>query len=72
MLRHHSLISMAMGAAQMNDFSGLDVSLNWMPLDVGTFVFLHFMCVYLGCQQIQVPKDAVLQHPLKRRRDEPG
>ena len=66
MLSHRNLLSMSAGTAQMNGFSSQDVPLNWMPLDhVGAIVFLHIMPVYLGCQQIHVNKEAILQNPLK-------
>ena len=66
MLSHQNLLSMSAGTAQMNGFSSQDVPLNWMPLDhVGAIVFLHLMPVYLGCQQIHVNKEAILQNPLK-------
>lgn len=64
-LSHANLLSMSAGTAQMNAFSSADVSLNWLPIDhVGAIVFLHTMCVYLGCQQIHAPKEVVLQDPL--------
>jgi len=66
MLSQQNILSMSVGTVQMNGFSSKDVSLNWMPLDhVGAIVFLHIMSVYLTCQQLHVPKETILQNPLK-------
>ncbi|HEY2951358.1 MAG TPA: condensation domain-containing protein, partial [Verrucomicrobiae bacterium] len=66
MLSHRNLLAMAAGTAQANHFTPEDVALNWMPLDhVGAISFLHLMAVYLGCQQVQVPKELILQQPLR-------
>nr|VFJ59095.1 MAG: Acyl-CoA synthetase (AMP-forming)/AMP-acid ligase II [Candidatus Kentron sp. DK] len=66
MLNHRNLLSMSMGTVQMNGFSRNEVTLNWMPLDhVGAIVFLGIMAVDLGCKQIHVPTDLILQDPLR-------
>ncbi len=65
MQSHRSLLSRSASTSQMNDFNSQDISLNWMPLDhVGGLVMFHVRDVYLGCQQIQVVKEAILQNPL--------
>jgi acyl-CoA synthetase (AMP-forming)/AMP-acid ligase II len=66
MLNHHNLLCRSAGSAQMNGFSSLDVTLNWMPLDhVAGIIYFHLRDVYLGCQQIHGPTELVLQDPLK-------
>ena len=66
MQSHGSLLSRSAGTSQMNKFSGTEVSLNWMPLDhVGGIVMFHLRDVYLGCQQIHVATDLILQEPTK-------
>jgi acyl-CoA synthetase (AMP-forming)/AMP-acid ligase II/NAD(P)-dependent dehydrogenase (short-subunit alcohol dehydrogenase family) len=66
MQSHRSLLCMAMGTAQQNDFSSRDVTLNWMPLEhVGAISFLQNMPVTLGCRQVHVPIDYILQEPLR-------
>jgi acyl-CoA synthetase (AMP-forming)/AMP-acid ligase II/short-subunit dehydrogenase involved in D-alanine esterification of teichoic acids/acyl carrier protein len=66
MLNHHNLLCRSAGSAQMNGFSSLDVTLNWMPLDhVAGIIYFHLRDVYLGCQQIHGPSESVLQDPLK-------
>ncbi len=61
-LSHRNLLAMSLGTVQMNGFSPGDVALNWMPLDhVGACVFLHTMCMFLGCNQVHVPKEFVLE-----------
>lgn len=66
MLSHRNLLSMAAGTVQMNDFSSQDITLNWMPLDhVGAIVFLGVMAAALGCKQIHVPTEYILQNPIR-------
>ncbi|MBW4630462.1 MAG: amino acid adenylation domain-containing protein [Iphinoe sp. HA4291-MV1] len=66
MLSHYNLLSRTAGSIQMNGFSSSDVGLNWMPLDhVAGIIYFHIRDVYLGCQQIQVPTQLVLQEPLR-------
>jgi acyl-CoA synthetase (AMP-forming)/AMP-acid ligase II/thioesterase domain-containing protein/NAD(P)-dependent dehydrogenase (short-subunit alcohol dehydrogenase family)/acyl carrier protein len=65
-LSHRNLISMSAAVAQMNNFSGKDVSLNWMPLDhVGGIVMFHVRDVLLGCRQLHAYTNTVLQNPLR-------
>lgn len=66
MQSHRSLLSQSAGTSQTNGFSSAEVSLNWMPLDhVGGIVMFHVRDVYLGCRQIHVPTELILQEPLK-------
>ncbi|AOX04319.1 AMP-dependent synthetase [Moorena producens PAL-8-15-08-1] len=66
MQQNSNLLSMSAGTIAMNQFSSQDVTLNWMPMDhVGALVFLSIMAVDLGCQQIHVPTQLILQNPLK-------
>jgi len=65
-LHHANILAMSAGTTQMNGFTAEDVTLNWMPLDhVGAIVFLSIMAVELGCQQLHVPTDVILQNPLR-------
>ncbi|MEH1895040.1 MAG: SDR family NAD(P)-dependent oxidoreductase [Nostoc sp.] len=65
MLNHRNLLSMTSGLVLMGDFSSQETVLNWMPLDhVGALVSLSIMAVDLGCQQIHVPTDLIVQNPL--------
>ncbi|HEY4988678.1 MAG TPA: SDR family NAD(P)-dependent oxidoreductase, partial [Opitutaceae bacterium] len=64
-LSHRNLLGYSRGAAQMNQFTPDDVSLNWMPLDhVGGIVMFHVRDVVVGCNHIDAPTDVVLQSPL--------
>ncbi|MFN6565611.1 SDR family NAD(P)-dependent oxidoreductase [Dendronalium sp. ChiSLP03b] len=66
MLTHRNLLSMTAGTAQMNNFSSDDIVLNWMPLEhVGAIVFLGLMAVDLGCKQIHVSTEYILQNPIR-------
>ena len=66
MQENSKLLSMSAGSITMNQFSSQDVTLNWMPMDhVGALVFLSIMAVDLGCRQIHVPTQLILQNPLK-------
>lgn len=65
MLSHRNILSSVVNVAQMNGFSSLDVSFNWMPLDhVGSLVRCLTRDVYLGCVSIHAPTETVLQNPL--------
>ncbi|AUT01015.1 AMP-dependent synthetase [Nostoc sp. CENA543] len=65
MLNHHNILSMTTGLILMGDFSSQESVLNWMPLDhVGALVSLSIMAVSLGCQQIHVPTNLIVQKPL--------
>lgn len=66
MLNHHNILSMTTGLILMGHFSSQESVLNWMPLDhVGALVSLSIMAVSLGCQQIHVPTDLIVQNPLQ-------
>ncbi|NEO74214.1 SDR family NAD(P)-dependent oxidoreductase, partial [Moorena sp. SIO3H5] len=66
MQSHRSLLSRSAATAQINDFSCEEISLNWFPLDhVGGIVMFHIRDVYLGCQQIHVPTQEILQAPTR-------
>ncbi|MEL6929362.1 MAG: beta-ketoacyl synthase N-terminal-like domain-containing protein, partial [Cyanobacteria bacterium J06600_6] len=65
MLSGRNLIASIYGMATVNDLSQQDISLNWMPLEhVASLVMFHLTQVYLGCQQIQVESELILQNPL--------
>ncbi|MBD2253940.1 SDR family NAD(P)-dependent oxidoreductase [Nostoc parmelioides] len=65
MLNQHNLLSMTTGLILMGHFSIQESVLNWMPLDhVGALVSLSIMAVSLGCQQIHVPTNLIVQNPL--------
>ncbi|OKH23568.1 polyketide synthase [Hydrococcus rivularis NIES-593] len=66
MLSDRNLLASAFGMAKVNRLSQKDITLNWMPLEhVASLVMFHITEVYLGCQQIHVPNELVLQNPLK-------
>lgn len=66
MLSTRNLLASVYGMAKVNGLSQNDVTLNWMPLEhVASLVMFHLTEVYLGCQQIQVVSQLILQHPLK-------
>ena len=65
MLSGRNLIASVYGMATVNNLSQRDISLNWMPLEhVASLVMFHLTEVYLGCQQIQVESELILQNPL--------
>ncbi|MBH8578114.1 AMP-binding protein [Nostocaceae cyanobacterium CENA369] len=66
MLNHRNLLSMTNGFIVMGNFSHQDSVLNWMPLDhVGALVSLSILAINLGCQQIHVPTNLIVENPLK-------
>ena len=66
MLSHRNLLSRTIGSVQMNEFSSLDITLNWMPLDhVAGLIYFQIRDVYLGCQQIHAPSQVIVKDPLK-------
>ncbi|NEQ79178.1 MAG: SDR family NAD(P)-dependent oxidoreductase, partial [Moorea sp. SIO2I5] len=66
MQSHRSLLSRSAATAQINDFTFEEISLNWFPLDhVGGIVMFQLRDVYLGCQQIHVPTQEILQAPTR-------
>jgi acyl-CoA synthetase (AMP-forming)/AMP-acid ligase II len=65
-LRHRNITLMSRAIARLNGYRQEDVSLNWLPLDhVGGVVMFHLRDVVLGCRQIQVETDYILQDPLR-------
>jgi myxalamid-type polyketide synthase MxaB len=65
MLKGRNLLVVAYGMATANRLEADSVSLNWMPLEhVASLVMFHLTQVYLGCQQIQVATERILQEPL--------
>lgn len=65
-LTEHNLLASAYGMATVNHLTSHSITLNWMPLEhVASLVMFHVTEVYLGCQQIHVANDYVLQDPLR-------
>lgn len=65
MLSTRNLLASVYGMAKVNRLDQEDISLNWMPLEhVASLVMFHLTQVYLGCQQIQVKSEFILQNPL--------
>ena len=66
MLSRRNLLASVYGMATVNKLTGDDITLNWMPIDhVASLVMFHLTEVYVGCQQIQVATQSILQQPLK-------
>jgi acyl-CoA synthetase (AMP-forming)/AMP-acid ligase II/NAD(P)-dependent dehydrogenase (short-subunit alcohol dehydrogenase family)/acyl carrier protein len=66
MQNHRSLIARCAGTTLTNGFTQADVSLNWLSLvHVGAIIMFHVRDVFLGCQQIHVPTELILQAPTK-------
>ena len=66
MLSARNLVASVYGMAQVNQLGDRDITLNWMPLEhVASLVMFHLTEVYLGCQQIQVQSELILQNPLQ-------
>lgn len=64
-LSHSNLICRSIASVQVNQFSQETVSLNWMPLDhVAGIIYFHLRDVYLGCEQIHVAAQDILEAPL--------
>jgi myxalamid-type polyketide synthase MxaB len=65
-LSTQNILASIYGMTEMNCLSSQDISLNWMPLEhVASLVMFHLTQVYLGCQQIQVESELILQNPTK-------
>ncbi|OUD15234.1 SDR family NAD(P)-dependent oxidoreductase [Thioflexithrix psekupsensis] len=63
--RHYSLVCHIHGSQQFNGYCSDDVSLNWLPRDhVVPILTYHLKDTYLGCQQIQLKTEHVLNDPL--------
>jgi acyl-CoA synthetase (AMP-forming)/AMP-acid ligase II/thioesterase domain-containing protein/acyl carrier protein/NAD(P)-dependent dehydrogenase (short-subunit alcohol dehydrogenase family) len=66
MQSHRSIISQASASIEMNRFTDREISINWMPLDhVGGIVMSHLRDITLGCKQIHIPTNFILQKPLR-------
>ena len=64
-LTHRNLVSRSISSQQVNRFDQNTVSLNWMPLDhVASIIYFHLRDVFLGCEQIHVSTERILQEPL--------
>lgn len=64
-LSHRNLVCRTLASIQLNGFGSDEVSLNWMPLDhVAGLIYFHVRDVALGCRQVQLATEAVLQEPL--------
>lgn len=65
MLSTENILVSASGMANVNGFSQTDITLNWMPIEhVASLVMFHFTAVFMGCQQIHVAHERILQKPL--------
>lgn len=66
MLSARNLLASVYGMATVNHLTQQDITLNWMPLEhVASLVMFHLTEVYLGCQQIQVKSELILQDTLQ-------
>jgi acyl transferase domain-containing protein/acyl-CoA synthetase (AMP-forming)/AMP-acid ligase II/NAD(P)-dependent dehydrogenase (short-subunit alcohol dehydrogenase family)/acyl carrier protein len=66
MLSARNLLASVYGMATVNRLTQQDITLNWMPLEhVASLVMFHLAEVSLGCQQIQVKNELILQDPLQ-------
>ncbi|MEY2859306.1 MAG: hypothetical protein RLZZ74_3619, partial [Cyanobacteriota bacterium] len=66
MLSARNLLASIYGMATVNRLTQQDITLNWMPLEhVASLVMFHLTEVFLGCQQIQVKSELILQNPLQ-------
>jgi acyl transferase domain-containing protein/acyl-CoA synthetase (AMP-forming)/AMP-acid ligase II/NAD(P)-dependent dehydrogenase (short-subunit alcohol dehydrogenase family)/acyl carrier protein len=61
-----NLLASVYGMATVNGLTPEDITLNWMPLEhVASLVMFHLTEVSLGCQQIQVKNELILQDSLQ-------
>ncbi|QYO63666.1 AMP-binding protein [Leptolyngbya sp. 7M] len=66
MLSGRNLMVSVYGMATANRLTSDSISLNWMPLEhVASLVMFHLTQMYLGCDQIHVANELVLQQPLR-------
>ena len=64
-LTHKNLLTRAHAANHFCGHTSATVALNWLPLEhIGPLSDLHLRAVALGCQQIYVPRAAVVGNPL--------
>ena len=65
-LTHRNLIARTVGEQIALDLSCADITLNWMPFDhVAALACFHIRDVFLGCNQIHAPTQAVIEDPLR-------
>lgn len=65
-LTHRNLIARALGEQIALGLSSVDITLNWMPFDhVAALACFHIRDVFLGCNQIHAPTQAVIEDPLR-------
>ncbi|MCT2594728.1 AMP-binding protein [Streptomyces sp. N2-109] len=65
-LSHRNMLSRSAADIRSNGLSRASRTVNWMPLDhVGGLVMFHVRDVVLGCHQVHVRTDRVLQDPLR-------
>ncbi|MBD1912333.1 MULTISPECIES: type I polyketide synthase [unclassified Leptolyngbya] len=66
MLSTRNLRVSTYGMATVNGLTANSIQLNWMPLEhVASIVMFHLTPIMLGCEQIQVANEWVLQDPLR-------
>ena len=66
MQSHRTILAREKGTIRFNEFTGSDISMNWMPLEhVGGVVMFHVRDVYCCCSQVQVRTDYILSSPLR-------
>lgn len=66
MQTHRMIVRRSMAATHQLALTRDDVSLNWMPLDhVGGLVMSHARDAFLGCDQVHVHTEPVLEDPLR-------
>ena len=65
MLSHDNMLRMAAGVQQQLNLTEAEVTLNWMPMDhVAGLVMSHQRDVLIGCSQVHLPTEIVLQRPV--------
>lgn len=63
---HTAILSMTAAARDTLALDGDDVSVNWFPLDhVVGLLMCHVRDVWLSCEQVHAPTDAILGEPLR-------
>jgi acyl-CoA synthetase (AMP-forming)/AMP-acid ligase II len=61
---HRGIVAHIHGAQQYNGHSPEDISLNWLPMDhVVPILTYHIKDVYLGCQEVQVKTELIVDTP---------
>ncbi|MEP0910770.1 SDR family NAD(P)-dependent oxidoreductase [Leptolyngbya sp. GB1-A1] len=65
-LSRRNLLASVYGMATVNRLTATETTLNWMPIEhVASLVMFHLTEVYLGCSQIHVANELILQEPLR-------